>query len=227
VTEERVLVVDDEVVLCQSVEKILKRKGRFPKDRKVNVIAIAGDGSAGDIGMACLSGAAERNDDGIFFCFDNEAYMNTGIQRSGCTPELSWTTSTLEGKQERKKDLPQIMAAHHIPYVATASIGFPEDFIQKMIKARDIPTAEASKLFETIYRDVNIAVANELALFCEEAGIDYFEAAKAANSQPYSHLLLPGVAWEGTASQFMPHLLAAETEKSSLGSLTFLTFRAM
>jgi pyruvate ferredoxin oxidoreductase beta subunit len=118
--------------------RILRRKGRFPKDRKVNVIAIAGDGSAGDIGMACLSGAAERNDDGIFFCFDNEAYMNTGIQRSGCTPELSWTTSTLEGKEERKKDLPQIMAAHQIPYVATVSLGHPEDFIRKVAKARDM-----------------------------------------------------------------------------------------
>ena len=118
--------------------RILKRKGRFPKDRKVNVIAISGDGSAGDIGMACLSGAAERNDDGIFFCFDNEAYMNTGIQRSGCTPEMSWTTSTLEGKQERKKDLPRIMAAHNIPYVATVSIGFPEDFIRKVTRAKEM-----------------------------------------------------------------------------------------
>jgi len=118
--------------------RILKRKGRFPKNRKVNVIAIAGDGSAGDIGMACLSGAAERNDDGIFFCFDNEAYMNTGIQRSGCTPEMSWTTSTLEGKSDKKKDLPRIMAAHNIPYVATTSIGFPEDFFKKVIKARDM-----------------------------------------------------------------------------------------
>lgn len=118
--------------------RVMRRKGRFPKDRKVNVIAVAGDGSAGDIGIACLSGAAERNDDGIFFCFDNEAYMNTGIQRSGCTPEMSWTTSTLEGKAERKKDLPRIMAAHDVPYVATACVGFPEDFFKKVVKARDM-----------------------------------------------------------------------------------------
>ena len=118
--------------------RILKRKNRFPRDRKVNVIAIAGDGSAGDIGMSSLSGAAERNDDGIFFCFDNEAYMNTGIQRSGTTPQNSWTTSTPDGKTERKKDLPLIMAAHHVPYVATASIAFPDDFYKKVIRARDM-----------------------------------------------------------------------------------------
>jgi nucleotide sugar dehydrogenase len=86
----------------------------------------------------------------------------------------------------------------------------------KLIKTRDIPTAEASKLFETIYRDVNIALANEFALFCEEAGIDYYEAAKAANSQPYSHLLSPGVGVGGHCLPVYPYLLAAETEKSKL-----------
>lgn len=118
--------------------RVLKRKGRIPKDRKIHAIAIAGDGSTADIGMASLSGAAERNDDGIYFCFDNEAYMNTGIQRSSCTPQFSWTTSTLKGKAERKKDLPRIMAAHDIPYVATVSVGYPEDFISKLEKARDM-----------------------------------------------------------------------------------------
>ncbi len=86
----------------------------------------------------------------------------------------------------------------------------------RLIRTRDIPTAEASKLFETIYRDVNIALANEFALFCEEARIDYFEAAKAANSQPYSHLLLPGVGVGGHCLPVYPYLLAAETEKSKL-----------
>ena len=118
--------------------KVLKRKGRIPADRKINVFGIAGDGSSGDIGMASLSGAAERNDDGIYFCFDNEAYMNTGNQRSGSTPQLSWTTSTIKGKPQKKKDLPRIMAAHDIPYVATVSVGYPEDFIAKLEKARDM-----------------------------------------------------------------------------------------
>jgi len=118
--------------------KVLKRKGRIPQDRKIHAIAIAGDGSTADIGMAALSGAAERNDDGIYFCYDNEAYMNTGIQRSSCTPQFSWTTSTLKGKAERKKDLPRIMAAHDIPYVATVSVGYPDDFMNKIQKARDM-----------------------------------------------------------------------------------------
>ncbi len=117
--------------------RILKRKGKVPKDEKINVFAVAGDGGTADIGFAGLSGAAERNDDGVYFCFDNEAYMNTGIQRSSQTPQKTWTTSTLEGKPQPKKDLPMIMAAHRIPYVATASIGFPEDLIIKAEKARD------------------------------------------------------------------------------------------
>ncbi len=118
--------------------KVLQRKGRIPKDRKIHVFAVAGDGSGGDIGMASLSGAAERNDDGLYFVFDNEAYMNTGIQRSGSTPQFTWTTSTLQGKTERKKDLPRIMAAHDVPYVATLSFAHPEDCIRKIEKARDM-----------------------------------------------------------------------------------------
>jgi pyruvate ferredoxin oxidoreductase beta subunit len=118
--------------------RVLQRKGKFPADRRVHSIAVGGDGSLGDIGMAALSGAAERNDDGICFCFDNEAYMNTGIQRSGSTPKFSWTTSTVEGKAEGKKDLPRIMAAHDVPYVATVSVAYPEDFIAKVAKARDM-----------------------------------------------------------------------------------------
>ncbi len=118
--------------------RVLQRKGRIPADRRIHSIVIAGDGSVGDIGMAALSGAAERNDDGICFCFDNEAYMNTGIQRSGSTPRFSWTTSTLKGKVESKKDLPRIVAAHDVPYVATVSVAYPEDFIRKVEKARDM-----------------------------------------------------------------------------------------
>lgn len=82
----------------------------------------------------------------------------------------------------------------------------------KLVRARDIATAEASKLFETIYRDVSIALSNEFALFCEEARIDYLEAMKAANSQPYSHLLLPGVGVGGHCLPVYPYLLTSETE---------------
>lgn len=118
--------------------RILKKKGKLAKDDEINVFAVAGDGGTADIGFAALSGAAERNDDGVYFCFDNEAYMNTGIQRSSQTPAKTWTTSTLEGKPQPKKDLPMIMAAHRVPYVATGSIGLPEDLIKKAEKARDM-----------------------------------------------------------------------------------------
>ncbi len=118
--------------------KVLKRKGRLPFKEKVNVFGLAGDGGTSDIGFAAVSGAAERNDDGIYFCFDNEAYMMTGVQRSSLTPKLAWTSSTVAGKTEGKKNLPLIMADHGIPYVATVSVAHPEDFTRKVIRARDM-----------------------------------------------------------------------------------------
>ena len=102
------------------------------------VIAWAGDGGTADIGMATLSGAAERNDNIIHVCVDNEAYMNTGIQRSSLTPYGAWTTTTWTGKKERKKELPLIMLVHKVPYVATASIAYPTDYIEKLRKAASI-----------------------------------------------------------------------------------------
>jgi pyruvate ferredoxin oxidoreductase beta subunit len=118
--------------------EILRLKGKRPKDEKTTVFAVAGDGGTADIGMASLSGAAERNDDGIYICFDNEAYMNTGIQRSSLTPQFSWTTTTLSGKAQFKKNLAMIMAAHQVPYVATSTVGYLKDFSNKLKKARDI-----------------------------------------------------------------------------------------
>jgi pyruvate ferredoxin oxidoreductase beta subunit len=118
--------------------EILRIKGKRPPNERITVFALAGDGGTADIGMAALSGAAERNDDGIYVCFDNEAYMNTGIQRSSMTPEHSWTTTTLLGKGQPKKNLPLIMAAHKVPYVATATFGYLKDFTDKVKKARDL-----------------------------------------------------------------------------------------
>ncbi len=102
------------------------------------VVVWAGDGGTSDIGFATLSGAAERNDNIIYICVDNEAYMNTGIQRSSLTPYGAWTTTTWKGKREHKKDLPLIMVSHRVPYVATASIAYPHDFIAKLKKAASI-----------------------------------------------------------------------------------------
>lgn len=104
----------------------------------ITVVGWAGDGGTADIGIQALSGAAERETNFIYICYDNEAYGNTGMQRSGLTPYGAWTTTTPSGKKERKKDMPMIMAAHKIPYVATACTAFPMDFVNKVRKAKDI-----------------------------------------------------------------------------------------
>jgi len=111
------------------------------KQRKIDdvtVVSWAGDGGTVDIGIQALSGAAERGTDFIYICYDNEAYGNTGMQRSGATPYGAWTTTTPTGKRERKKDMPLIMAAHRIPYVATTCTSYPLDFVNKVRKAREI-----------------------------------------------------------------------------------------
>jgi len=109
-------------------------------DTETIVLVWAGDGGTADIGMQSLSAAAERNEDFIYACYDNEGYMMTGMQRSSSTPAGAWTTTTPlpKPKKERKKDIIGIMAAHRIPYVATASLAFPDDFIRKVLKAKTI-----------------------------------------------------------------------------------------
>ena len=102
------------------------------------VVVLAGDGGTYDIGFQCLSSAAERNEDFIYICLDNEGYMNTGAQKSSSTPHLASTGSTPAGKTSRKKNLIEIMAAHEIPYAATASVGFLPDLLRKIEKARAI-----------------------------------------------------------------------------------------
>ncbi|MEB3789411.1 MAG: pyruvate synthase subunit beta [Desulfurococcales archaeon] len=104
----------------------------------VHVVVWAGDGGTGDIGFQALSGAAERDEDIIYICVDNEAYMNTGIQRSSLTPYGAWTTTTWKGKKEHKKNIPMILISHGVKYVATASVGYPTDFIEKLQRASKI-----------------------------------------------------------------------------------------
>ncbi len=108
--------------------------------KDTRVMAWGGDGGTADIGIQALSGVAERNDDIIYVMYDNEAYMNTGIQRSSSTPFGAWTTTTPEErpKDRPKKNMMAIMAAHKIPYAATATPAFPEDMFRKFAKARDI-----------------------------------------------------------------------------------------
>ncbi|WP_373500710.1 thiamine pyrophosphate-dependent enzyme [Desulfococcus sp.] len=109
-------------------------------DTETTVVAWAGDGGTFDIGFQALSGAVERNEDFIYVCYDNEAYMNTGVQRSSSTPFGTRTTTTpgASWKHTRKKNIVEALAAHRIPYAATASIAFPEDMIRKFERARDL-----------------------------------------------------------------------------------------
>jgi pyruvate ferredoxin oxidoreductase beta subunit/2-oxoisovalerate ferredoxin oxidoreductase beta subunit len=102
------------------------------------VICWTGDGGTYDIGMATLSAAAERNEDLIYVCYDNEIYGNTGGQRSSATPEGVSTSTTLKGKIEGKKDIMAIMAAHRVPYAATLSVAHRDDFTRKVKIARKI-----------------------------------------------------------------------------------------
>jgi pyruvate ferredoxin oxidoreductase beta subunit len=123
--------------------KALMRKGRLPR-KEIKAIAMAGDGGTADIGLQALSGALERGHDMIYLCFDNEAYMNTGIQRSSSTPFGAMTTTSPPGQVKPtgqmtwKKNMAAIAAAHGIPYVATACSSYPFDIYQKVQKAKAI-----------------------------------------------------------------------------------------
>jgi pyruvate ferredoxin oxidoreductase beta subunit len=120
--------------------KALRRKGKIA-DRDVKSVAIAGDGGTVDIGLQALSGAMERGHDLVFFCLDNEAYMNTGIQRSSATPFMAATTTSpagksIKGQRTGKKNVAEIMVAHNVPYVATACPSYPLDLMAKVEKAK-------------------------------------------------------------------------------------------
>lgn len=126
--------------VASGIEAALKYLGK--KD-VVNVIAQAGDGGTADIGLQAISGMFERGHDVLYVCYDNEAYMNTGIQRSGLTPTVANTTtspvgSASLGNPRPKKPMPEIALAHGIPYVATASVGYPQDVQKKVKKALSI-----------------------------------------------------------------------------------------
>jgi pyruvate ferredoxin oxidoreductase beta subunit len=126
----------------ESALKVLVRKGRIPY-KKIVTLAMAGDGGTADIGLQALSGALERGHNFTYICTDNEAYMNTGIQRSSSTPFGAATTTSPAGKVTMgqitwKKNMPAIVAAHHIPYVATACPSYPIDLVQKVKKAAEL-----------------------------------------------------------------------------------------
>jgi len=121
--------------VASGVSRALIKQGK-----DTTVVAMGGDGGMADIGFRSISGALERNENILIVCTDNEAYMNTGIQRSSMTPMFAWTTTSprgtkVPGKRVWKKPLAEIIAAHQIPYVATASIAYPDDLKKKIQKA--------------------------------------------------------------------------------------------
>ena len=131
---------ENSAAVASGIEAALRYLGKIDN---IRVIAQAGDGGTADIGLQALSGMLERGHDVLFVCYDNEAYMNTGIQRSGLTSFLASTTTSPSGRLWKgnwrmKKPVVEICAAHFIPYAATASVGFPQDLQRKVKKALDI-----------------------------------------------------------------------------------------
>jgi pyruvate ferredoxin oxidoreductase beta subunit len=130
---------ENAAAVASGVEAALKRSGR----EDVNLLVIGGDGSTFDIGIGIISGMFERGHNITYICYDNEAYMNTGIQRSGSTPHGAHTTTTPPGKKSfgnpgLKKDMPAIALGHNVPYVATASIAYPVDLRRKVKRSLEI-----------------------------------------------------------------------------------------
>ena len=135
--------------VASGVAAAFRRKG----EDDIRVIAQGGDGGTTDIGMGCLSGMFERNDDILYICYDNEAYMNTGVQRSSATPAFSRTATTFPNKEYKGNDpktgkcVPEIAMAHGIPYVATASVSNIHDLEAKIAKAINIRGAKYIQIF--------------------------------------------------------------------------------
>ncbi|WP_018130322.1 thiamine pyrophosphate-dependent enzyme [Effusibacillus pohliae] len=136
--------LDNTAAMLTGIKRAYRRQGRDD----IHVVAFSGDGGTADAGFQSLSGAAERGENIIYICYDNEAYMNTGIQRSGTTPKWSWTQTTpvgdgSRGKAQKGKDMPMIMAQHGIPYVATANPSYMPDYIEKLKKAMKVKNGMA------------------------------------------------------------------------------------
>ena len=127
----------------EAMYQSLKKQGKIPADKKIKFIAFGGDGGTYDIGLQSLSGALERGHDFMYVCYDNGAYMNTGIQRSSSTPFGANTTTSpagkvIQGKQQNRKDLTRIAIAHNVPYVVQASPHNWKDLMSKVQKAMSI-----------------------------------------------------------------------------------------
>jgi len=135
--------LESSAAAATGVRRALDAQGKHD----TQVLVLAGDGGTYDIGFQCLSSAAERNENFLYICLDNEGYMNTGAQMSSSTPHFARNGSTPMGKSVRKKNLIEIMAAHRVPYVATASAGHLPDLLRKVEKAKNMQGTRIITLF--------------------------------------------------------------------------------
>ncbi len=150
----------------------LKKQGKLPgtsRDKEIKFIAFGGDGGTYDIGFQALSGAMERGHDMLYVCYDNEAYMNTGIQRSGSTPKGAATSTSpagtvVPGKTQFRKDLTAIMAAHNIPYVAQAAPDRYRDLMTKVQKAMQIKGPKFMNILSSCFRGWRCAPEGSLEI---------------------------------------------------------------
>ena len=200
----------------------MKKQGKLPRDVETKFIAFGGDGGTYDIGLQSLSGAMERGHDIVYVCYDNGAYMNTGIQRSSATPRFADTTTTpagkvIPGKMQKRKDLAEIMASHHIPYVAqTVPLNNFKDLYEKAEKAIYTKGPAFLNVLSPCprgwgYPTEDLMVINKLAvetcywpLYEVENGV-YKISYKPANKLPieeflkpqrrFKHLFAPGNEW--------------------------------
>jgi len=145
--------LESSAAAASGIRRALNAQGKHD----TTVIVIAGDGGTYDIGFQALSSAVERNEDMIYFCFDNEGYMNTGGQKSSATPLYASTGSTPAGKPSKKKNLMEIMAAHEIPYTATATPAHLADLVRKVEKAKSIPGSATPAHLADLVRKVEKA----------------------------------------------------------------------
>ena len=200
----------------------LKKQGKLPEDEHTKFIAFGGDGGTYDIGIQSLSGAMERGHDMVYVCYDNGAYMNTGVQRSSATPKFADTTTSpagkvIPGKMQSRKDLTKVMAGHHLPYVAqTAAYGNFKDLYEKSEKAIYTKGACFLNVLSPCptgwkYDSENLMLLNKLAVetcywpLYEIIDGKYIVNYKPANKLPieeflkpqkrFKHMFLPGNEW--------------------------------
>jgi pyruvate ferredoxin oxidoreductase beta subunit len=187
--------------------KGLQRAGKIPSDKKVKFIAFGGDGGTYDIGLQSLSGAMERGHDMVYVCYDNGAYMNTGIQRSSATPFGAWATTAelgkaQQGKTQRRKDLTSIIAAHGVPYVAQASISHWKDLTTKAEKAFAVDGAAFINILSPCPRGWRTApnISIEIAKLAVQTGFwplfevedgHWRQTVKVMNKKPIEEFLKP------------------------------------